>query len=69
MSAPLLKCTRLALRNTLVRQGIRLPLIVMTGHPLDQETEALQYQGAVTILQKPIEVEKLTEALRLALAT
>ncbi len=58
----------IALRNALVRQGIRIPLIMMTGHPLDQETEALQHQGIVTILRKPIEIEKLTDALRLALA-
>jgi len=58
----------IALRNALVRQGIRIPLIMMTGHPLDQKTEALQHQGIVTILRKPIEIEKLTDALRLALA-
>ncbi len=52
-----------ALAQALHQQAPTLRVVVMTGHPLTEEREALQAAGVVAWLQKPPELAHLAEVL------
>ncbi len=52
-----------ALAQALHRQDPALRVVVMTGHPLNQERETLQEAGVVAWIQKPPELAHLAEIL------
>ncbi|HOU15097.1 MAG TPA: PAS domain S-box protein [Anaerolineae bacterium] len=52
-----------ALAQALHQQAPALRVVVMTGHPLTDEREALQAVGVVAWLQKPPELARLAEVL------
>ncbi len=52
-----------ALAQALHQRNPALPVIVVSGHPLDQESETLQLAGVTAWLQKPPGLEQLAETL------
>jgi len=56
-----------ALFNALHRQGIRTPMIIMTGHPFGEELEGLRQLGLRGWLPKPPGAEQLAQAIAAAL--
>jgi PAS domain S-box-containing protein len=54
--------------RALRREGWRQPVVLMSGHPLDEELESLHDLGVAAWLPKPCSVERLTQALAAALA-
>ncbi|HNT77184.1 MAG TPA: PAS domain S-box protein [Anaerolineae bacterium] len=52
-----------ALAQALHQRNPALPVIVVSGHPLDQENETLQLAGVTAWLQKPPGLEQLAETL------
>ncbi len=52
-----------ALAETLHRQNPALRIVVMTGHPLTEDQEALRQAGVVAWIQKPPELRYLAETL------
>ncbi len=57
----------IALAHALRMQGFAQPIILMSGHPLDEDTETLQDAGVKTWLSKPCTLEDLAQALAGAL--
>ncbi len=53
----------IALAHALRMQGFTRPIILMSGHPLDEETGTLQEAGVHTWLVKPCTLEELAQAL------
>ncbi|MGC9357634.1 MAG: PAS domain-containing hybrid sensor histidine kinase/response regulator, partial [Anaerolineae bacterium] len=56
-----------ALLHALREQGIDVPVILLTGHPLMEELEALREVGLDDWLSKPISLVELAEAVNRAL--
>ncbi len=56
-----------ALFRAMQARGIKTPLIMMTGHPIDRELRAMQAQGLAGWLLKPIQMEALARLLSQAL--
>jgi two-component system response regulator FixJ len=59
----------LALQRRLTEAGVRLPVIVMTGHGDVPIAVAALKAGAADFLEKPFDDERLISAVRAALAT
>jgi signal transduction histidine kinase len=59
-----------ALLRTLRQQGYRIPMIILTGHPLESiEWESLHAQGLFALLIKPPDLPLLAQTIKAALAT
>jgi two-component system cell cycle sensor histidine kinase/response regulator CckA len=60
-----------ALLHTLKERGLAVPVVMLTGHPLQEELESLQTQEAASLLMgwlpKPPSLEQLAEAVAQAL--
>ncbi|MBI3957601.1 MAG: response regulator, partial [Chloroflexi bacterium] len=56
-----------ALIQAMRARGLTLPLVVLSGHPLTNEMQALQAQGLAGWLLKPPDVEELAALLARAL--
>jgi CheY-like chemotaxis protein len=57
----------IALLQTLRQQGWTKPVILLTGHPLDQELAVLQAHDVQALLLKPPSLEQLTRTIAEAL--
>lgn len=58
----------LDLQEALLRQGVELPVVFLTGHANVSSAVRAMKAGAVDFLSKPVERETLFEAIRRALA-
>ncbi len=56
-----------ALLQAMRERGLTLPLVVLSGHPLTNEMEAMQAQGLAGWLLKPPDMQELTTLLARAL--
>ncbi|MBN2003036.1 MAG: PAS domain S-box protein [Anaerolineae bacterium] len=56
------------LLSTLRQRGLAVPVIVLSGHPLEYEPEALQQVEVAIWLKKPVGLEELAETLQRVLA-
>jgi PAS domain S-box-containing protein len=56
-----------ALLHALREQGWTMPVVMLTGHPVDKELKRLQTQGLIHWLPKPSNLEQLAEAVAQAL--
>ncbi len=52
-----------ALAQALLQQAPALPVVMMSGHPLDQESEMLRAMGVGAWIQKPPDLTELAEIL------
>ncbi|NBD34995.1 MAG: PAS domain S-box protein, partial [Chloroflexi bacterium] len=57
----------LALLRTMQTQNIEIPVILLTGHALDNDLDALQVDNLHTWMAKPPDLEKLAETIAKAL--
>lgn len=57
----------IALAHALRMQGVAKPIILMSGHPLDEETQTLHEAGVRAWLSKPCTLEDLAQSLAEAL--
>jgi DNA-binding NtrC family response regulator len=57
----------MALLQTMRQKGWEMPVILMTGHPLDVTLPELQAQGRCITLTKPISPAPLAQAVASAL--
>jgi two-component system cell cycle sensor histidine kinase/response regulator CckA len=57
----------IALFHALREQGWQMPVILLTGHPMDEELDALRARGLTAWLPKPPSVERLAQAVADAL--
>jgi CheY-like chemotaxis protein len=57
----------IALLRALRERGLSIPVVMLTGHPLEREMEDLRAQGMADWLPKPPEMEQLAEVLARAL--
>lgn len=57
----------LQLQETLRRRGVQLPVILISGYASVPVTVLAMRRGAVTLLEKPLEVESLLNAVKLAI--
>jgi two-component system cell cycle sensor histidine kinase/response regulator CckA len=53
----------IALLRTLRERGLTLPVVLLTGHPLERELEGLREQGEIDWLPKPCSLERLAEVV------
>src|SRR5688572_11636489 len=60
--------TGLELQEALVHRGLRLPVLLISGHADVPSTVRAMKAGAVDFLEKPLSPEALLEAVRRALA-
>lgn len=58
----------LALARTLRQEGNTLPIILISGHPLDEETDDLQSLGVAAWLPKPCPAEQLAQTIAAVLS-
>ena len=58
-----------ALLHALREKAFAVPVVLLTGHPLEKEMEELRAQGMADWLPKPPELEKLAEVVARALET
>jgi FixJ family two-component response regulator len=56
------------LQEELRRRGVPIPVIVLTGHAHTNAVVRAMRNGAVTVLDKPVDEEELWSAMRMALA-
>jgi CheY-like chemotaxis protein len=56
-----------ALLHALRESALAIPVVLLTGHPLEKEMEKLRAQGMADWLPKPPELEKLAEVVARAL--
>jgi two-component system cell cycle sensor histidine kinase/response regulator CckA len=59
----------IALLRVLRERGLSIPVVMLTGHPLEREMEDLRAQGMTDWLPKPSELEQLAEVVARALGT
>lgn len=52
-----------ALFHALRARGLTLPMLMVSGHPMEIELQALQAQGLAGWLLKPIEIQQLATTL------
>jgi two-component system cell cycle sensor histidine kinase/response regulator CckA len=52
-----------ALFRALQQQGVAVPVVMLTGHPLEEELQKLQEQGLAGWLLKPPTLERLSEVI------
>jgi signal transduction histidine kinase/ActR/RegA family two-component response regulator len=57
----------IALFHTLRERGLIVPMVMMTGHPMEKELESLRAQGVSGWLLKPPRLEELAKAVSQAL--
>jgi CheY-like chemotaxis protein len=57
----------IALFHSLRQQGLKVPVIMLTGHPMEEELKSLRAQGMSGWLPKPPELEQLAEIVARAL--
>jgi nitrogen-specific signal transduction histidine kinase/ActR/RegA family two-component response regulator len=57
----------MALFHTLKEQNWQIPVVLLTGHPMNKELEALRDKGLCTWLLKPPNIEELAQAIAKAL--
>jgi CheY-like chemotaxis protein len=57
-----------ALYHALRERGFALPVVLLSGHPMEVELQALQAQGVAGWLLKPLETEQLAALLAQALS-
>jgi DNA-binding NtrC family response regulator len=58
-----------ALLHALQDRGSGVPVIMLTGHPLEKEMEDLRAHGLLEWLPKPPELKQLAEVVARALST
>lgn len=58
-----------ALFHALRRRGLPLPVVMLSGHPMETELEHLRAQGLAGWLRKPPDMARLSHMLARALAT
>ena len=56
-----------ALFQAMRQRGLSLPVVMLTGHPMENELRSLQAQGLAGWMAKPPEIEQLSRLLALAL--
>ena len=56
-----------ALLYALQEKGLTIPVVMLTGHPLEKEMEELRAQGMTDWMPKPPEWERLAEIVARAL--
>ncbi|NBD36758.1 MAG: PAS domain S-box protein, partial [Chloroflexi bacterium] len=56
-----------ALLRELKRRGLKIPVVILTGHPMDQELSDLKAQGLAGWLRKPLDLDQLAQMLAQAL--
>lgn len=52
-----------ALFQAMRRRGLSLPVVMLTGHPMENELQSLQAQGLAGWMLKPPEMEQLSRLL------
>ncbi len=57
----------IAFVRALARHNLHPPVIFITGHPLDVDTESLYEMGVHTVLPKPVQSERLSQTIIAAL--
>ena len=57
----------IALFHALRQRGLMMKVVLMTGHPLEEEMERLRMQGLSDWLPKPSNLEQLSQVLARAL--
>ncbi len=57
----------IALFHALRQRGLMMKVVLMTGHPLEEEMERLRTQGLSDWLPKPPSLEQLAEVVARAL--
>ena len=57
----------IALFHRIRERGFQTPVILLTGHPMGKELEQLRSQGLSSWLPKPPSLERLAQAIDLAL--
>jgi CheY-like chemotaxis protein len=58
-----------ALLHALRERGLTVPVVMLTGHPIQREMEGLRMQGMADWLPKPPQMKELAEVVALALST
>jgi len=58
-----------ALLHAVRERALAIPVVLLTGHPLEHELKDLRDQGMVEWLMKPIDLEQLAEVIARALQT
>jgi CheY-like chemotaxis protein len=53
----------IALLHNLRQQGATVPMIMLTGHPMEEELKSLQAQGLSGWLLKPPQLEQLAQVI------
>jgi CheY-like chemotaxis protein len=53
----------LALLNAVRERGLNIPVLLMTGHPLERELEGLREQGVIDWLPKPVALDELAHLI------
>jgi DNA-binding NarL/FixJ family response regulator len=56
-----------ALYAELKARDEKIKMIIITGYPLDREGKELLNRGVVAYIQKPLQIEVITQAIRAAL--
>jgi len=57
----------IALLHTLRERGLSIPVVMLTGHPLERELADLRAQGVMGWLPKPPSLEQLSQIVGRAL--
>ena len=52
-----------ALFHAMRQRGLTLPVVMLSGHPMEHELEALQAQGLAGWMLKPLDGEQLAQVL------
>ncbi len=58
----------LALLHAVRERGLSIPVLMMTGHPLERELEGLREQGMIDWLSKPVALDELAHLIAQVLA-
>ncbi|MFP4395102.1 MAG: ATP-binding protein, partial [Anaerolineales bacterium] len=56
-----------ALLRALKKRGLTTPMVILTGHPMEQELANLEAQGLTGWLRKPLDLDQLAQMLAQAL--
>ncbi len=57
----------IALLRNLRQQGLTVPMVMLTGHPMEEELQSLQAQGLSSWILKPPRLEQLAQVINRAL--
>ena len=57
----------IALFHALRQRGLTLPVVMLSGHPMEKELNSLQAQGLAGWMLKPPNIEQLAQTLAQAL--